>query len=50
MSNTKFLQLAIEVMRKMLNDSYSNASVLSSGRILELSQALDEMIVTYQKL
>lgn len=48
MSNAEFMKLTIEVMRKLLSNSMQNS--LSSGRILEMSQALDELILAYYKL
>lgn len=47
-SNAEFMKLTIEVMRKLLSNSMQNS--LSSGRILEMSQALDELILAYYKL
>lgn len=50
MSNATFLELIIEVMKRILNKTYQNTKELSSGRVLEISQVLDELIVAYRKL
>jgi len=37
-------------MRNILNKAFFSSGVLSCGSILEISQALDELIVQYQKM
>lgn len=47
MNNEKFLELTIEVLRRIMNDTSQNHREFSSGQVLEISEALDEMILAY---
>lgn len=50
MSNEQFLELTIEVLKRILNHTSENQREFSHGQVLELSEALDEMIVAYYRI
>jgi len=49
MSNEKFLELTIEVLKSILNDTSKDQREYSHGKVLEISEALDVMILEYYR-
>jgi hypothetical protein len=49
MSNERFLELTIEVLKRILNDTSAGQRDYSHGQVLEISEALDEMIIAYYR-
>lgn len=50
LSDKEVLLVTIVIMSKLLERSSQNCGNLSSGAVLEYSQALDELIVAYYRL
>jgi hypothetical protein len=50
MHEIHILDLTIDVLRNVLNNKYENTNSLCAGSVLEISQALDELIVMYHTI